>query len=113
MQYTLSDLKHLAERLRTYASKYDAVVKELAEIKVQSLSLPNEKSLSLAMESLRRHVAETETALGRLLDTPPSRIDSANQAVEKPELYITPVGKNPKPSISKKKSDGSTKKKAE
>jgi hypothetical protein len=95
--YTAEDLKHLASRLRFYADKYEFVVKSMGDINAAGLGLPNEKSLGLAMESLRRHVAETETALSRLLDMPPSRL-----VAEKPELFITPVGKNKPPVVKPK-----------
>lgn len=113
--YTADDLRHLASRLRFYAEKYESVGERLEEIKVPALGLPNEKSLGLAMESLRRHVAEAETTLGRVLDTPPSRM--ADRAAEPAELYLTPVGKGKtKPVITPKtdsKSDSGQKKRAE
>lgn len=106
--YTPEDLKHLASRLRFYADKYDSVVKSMAEIEVVALGLPNEKSLTLAMESLRRHVAETETALSRLLDTPPSRLVAENA-----EFFAVKVGKGKRTPPAPPSDSGQSKKRAE
>jgi len=114
--YTAEDLGHLASRLHFYAEKYEFVVKSMGDINAAQMGLPNEKSLRLAMESLRRHVAETETALSCLLDMPPS----SRLVAEKPDQYLTPdptdltpVGRKGKVPLIKPKSDVSTKKKAE
>lgn len=118
-EYTVDEVRRLAEILRRYADRYGELAKKLDENKIGAIAVPNQKSLQDGLDKLRRHIAEAEISYNEILDMNSGVFSGsdANQAAEKTELYITPVGKNsPVPTPTRKpdsKSNSSTKKKAE
>lgn len=109
--YSPEALEHLADRISSHAERYRSIATQMRELHSQSLTIPYPSHIADGLEGIRKHVFQAELAIAKLLDCPPEHREIPKVA-EKPEPFITPVGKN-KPPIVKPKADSSVKKKAE
>jgi hypothetical protein len=117
-EYSIDEVRGLADILRRYSERYLELAKKLDEHKIPAIRVPNQKSLQDGLDKLRRHIAEAEVAFNECLDMKSvafTKVSSEQPvaAEKREEFYITPVGKNKSPAKAKPAATESTKKKAE
>ena len=91
--YTIDDVRNLAEMLKRYAVRYEELAGKMSSTSIESLSVPNQKSMEDGMEKLRRHIAEAEISYNEQLDRSTGILGRSQIAADPAELYFTPVGK--------------------